>query len=212
MIQFLLNYISWSKFNLANIFHSPDLITVPLFIIPQLVFIDGNKHILIFFIWLPVFILLIFWKFCSLILVPQVVTFITVTFWHNFSSYIVSNDLLMIHWWMMIQLALFDTPIPLFPPLIFVFVLPDFIILIWFLFVFNLYNFEHISVTWLISFKLFFFLVSRYKKMKPAAYSSFFMCNMYFAILTFISYSSISTVPRFMSLKSSSVTVTPLII
>lgn len=94
MIQFLLNYISWSKFNLANIFHSPDLIIVPLFVIPQLVFIDGNKHILIFFIWLPVFILLRLWKFCSLILVPQVVTFITVTFWHNFSSYIVSNDLL----------------------------------------------------------------------------------------------------------------------
>ena len=50
MIQFLLNDISWSKLNLANIFHSPDLIIVPLFIIPQLVVIDGNKPILIFFI------------------------------------------------------------------------------------------------------------------------------------------------------------------
>ena len=59
MAHFLLNYFYWFKFNLANTFHPPDLIIGSL-LISQSVFIDGNKQVLIFFIWFYVFILLIF--------------------------------------------------------------------------------------------------------------------------------------------------------
>ena len=60
MTHSLLNYFYWFKFNLANTFHPPDLIIGSLLIISQSVFIDGNKQVLIFFIWFYVFILLIF--------------------------------------------------------------------------------------------------------------------------------------------------------